>query len=512
MVANLLVLLAVLCVALAQTSSDVPPMRPASSSRTYVSPAVDALISNLTPLFLDKNVATLFSNCLPNTLDTTVSFAGTAHWDSSSLDSFVITGDIDALWLRDSANQVMPYVPYAPEDAKLQSLLEGLIARQAHSVNLDSFANSFNYNASGAGAQSDIRTPRMTPSVFEGKYEIDSLGAFLKISYWYYRAMGASILPKIMTNDWLTAIGNTLNTIETMQSDTGMEKKCPYLFSRETYVATDTLFMSGRGPPAKPFGLSRSLFRPSDDAVTLPYNIPGNAMACVELKHLEDMLKDSTTNTAKVAQLKARAASISTSLCSALNKVVESSKLSKTKTMPYEVDGDPATSGQYLMDDANIPSLLSLPFLGYMGRSEEIYLQTRDFVWSKNNPFYFSGTQGDGIGGPHVGPDFAWPMSLIMRAMTSNSDDEVKSCLDLLVKSSAGTGFLHESFNVNDVKDYTRSWFAWVNGLFGELVIQLVNERPQLIIQSDQIALAQSYVKVPISLQAQLDLESSKKK
>ena len=163
------------------------------------------------------------------------------------------------------------------------------------------------------------------------------------------------------------------------------------------------------------------------------------------------------------------------------------------------------------MDDANIPSLLSLPFLGYMGRSEEIYLQTRDFVWSKNNPFYFSGTQGDGIGGPHVGPDFAWPMSLIMRAMTSNSDDEVKSCLDLLVKSSAGTGFLHESFNVNDVKDYTRSWFAWVNGLFGELVIQLVNERPQLIIQSDQIALAQSYVKVPISLQAQLDLEAKKK-
>lgn len=402
----------------------------------------------------------------------------------------------------------MPYVPYAQQDVQLQNLIEGLIARQAHSVNLDSFANSFNYNASGAGAQTDIRTPRMTPSVFEGKYEIDSLGAFLKISYWYYRVMGPAVLSKIVTNDWIAAITNTLNTIEIMQSVTGLEKKCPYLFQRDTYVSTDTLFMGGRGPPSKPFGLSRSLFRPSDDAVTLPYNIPGNAMACVELRHLQSMLKDATSSI-KIDDLKARTAAISASLCSALDQVIEASKLSKQKTIPYEVDGEPSSSGAYLMDDANIPSLLSLPFLGYMDRTAKVYLETRDFVWSKNNPFYFSGVEGDGIGGPHVGPSFAWPMSLIMRAMTSNSDDEVKSCLELLVKSSAGTGFLHESFNVDDVKDYTRSWFAWVNGLFGELVIQLVNERPHLIVQGDSIALAQSFVKVPISLQAQLDLEKS---
>ncbi len=445
----------------------------------------------------------MFSNCLPNTLDTTVSYAG-ASWYNAGPDSFVITGDINALWLRDSANQVMPYVPYAAQDAKLQSLLEGLIARHAHSVNIDPFANAYNYNNSRAGHQNDIRTPPMQGSIFEGKYEIDSLGAFLKISYWYYRTMGAGALEKVMTPDWLAAVAKTVATIETMQKDTGMSANSPYLFQRVTSQASDTLIMSGRGPAAKPFGLTRSLFRPSDDAVLLPYNIPGNAMACAELKHLEAMLADAKD--VDVSKLKAQVSSVRESLCSALDKVMEYSKRHRAP-IPYEIDGEPATSGSNLMDDANIPSLLSLPFLGYMDRSDDLYLSTREFVWSTKNPFFFSGSQGEGIGGPHVGPSYAWPMSLIMKAMTSNSDDEVKQCLDLLLKSSAGTGFLHESFNVNNVNDYTRSWFAWVNGLFGELVLQLVNERPHLLIREDGIAQAQSLVKVPISLQAQLDLK-----
>jgi uncharacterized protein len=141
---------------------------------------------------------TLLQNCLPNSLDTTILYSS-----SDIPDSFVITGDIEALWLRDSTNQILPYVPYASEDPALVTLIEGLINRQANSVLIDVFANAFNYNASGAGHQDDIRTPRMTPSVFEGKYEIDSPAAFLKLSYWYWAYTSST---QFLTSTWIKAV------------------------------------------------------------------------------------------------------------------------------------------------------------------------------------------------------------------------------------------------------------------------------------------------------------------
>lgn len=160
-------------------------------------------------------------------------------------------------------------------DEDIQYLVEGLIARHSRSILIDPFANSFNFNQSGKGHQNDIRTPPMSRGVFEGKYEIDSLAAFLKLSYWYYRVMGTKNLSRVMTKTWIAAVESLLKTVKSMQSSTGMESNPPYKFQRLTTQATDTLMMSGRGPPAKPFGLTRSLFRPSDDAVTHSYNIPG---------------------------------------------------------------------------------------------------------------------------------------------------------------------------------------------------------------------------------------------
>ena len=180
----------------------VPSVRPAVTNRTYTSSTINKLISELSPLFKDPDMGTLFGNCLPNTLDTTVLYA-TDGSDGSTPDSFVITGDISAMWLRDSANQLMPYVPYVLEDPALATLVEGLIARQAYSVLLDPFANAFNYNASGDGHQYDQRKPPMTPSVYEGKYEIDSLSAFLKISYWYWKYSKST---DFITPDWLSAV------------------------------------------------------------------------------------------------------------------------------------------------------------------------------------------------------------------------------------------------------------------------------------------------------------------
>jgi meiotically up-regulated gene 157 (Mug157) protein len=199
----------------AASSDTLPIVRPPTNQRTFQSPAIDNLISTLTPLFADPNLAALLTNCLPNTLDTTVYYHNTAedvNTTDPDLDTFIITGDIEAMWLRDSSNQVLPYIPYATEDPDLQVMLEGLIARQAKSVVIDPFANAFNFNASGEGHQSDQRKPPMGPAVFEGKYEIDSLCAFLKLSYWHFRYSGDGALIRFATSDWFDAVAKLLDT------------------------------------------------------------------------------------------------------------------------------------------------------------------------------------------------------------------------------------------------------------------------------------------------------------
>lgn len=509
MIYSLIICIAIVSVALG--GSTLPNQRPSYEKRTFHSTAVDNLISTLQPLFRDENIGTLFANCLPNTLDTTV-YSYTANPSSvaqADLDTFVITGDIDALWLRDSMNQVLPYAPYSNEDQNLQYMFEGLINRHAQSVLIDSFANAFNFNASGAGHQSDSRTPPMSRSVFEGKYEIDSLGAFLKLSYWYQRFnQNNNALSRFADERWLQAVDRLLSTVETMQLDTGASSHPPYLFRRVTSEALDTLSMQGRGPPAHPNGLSRSLFRPSDDAVTMPYNIPGNAMMCVELHHLTDMLTQLQSQTGlkqTVTDLLAKTNSIKTSLCNALALYTDSHRVSgKATTVPFEVDG---FGGAYYMDDANIPSLLSLPVLGYMSKEHPSYQETRKFVLSTQNPFFFQGSVAAGVGGPHVGFNYSWPMAIAMRAMTSSSNDEVVQCLQTLASTTAGTGLMHESFNVNNANDFTRSWFAWANGVFGELLLQLLNTQPELLIDTDAypeaLTTVKQWVKPTVSLVAQ---------
>lgn len=271
------------------------------------------------------------------------------------------------------------------------------------------------------------------------------------------------------------------------------------------------VYLDGRGPPARLTGLTRSMFRPSDDGVTFPYNIPGNAMACSELTHLITLLQDISAKTAAapgapintdIEALMKSAKTTKASICNALKKLEESVSESSKPVFPYEMDG---YGNRYYMDDANIPSLLSLPVLGYMSKENLLYASTRAFLLSNENPYYFNGSEAFGIGGPHVGYNYTWPMSIITIAMTSDDDEEILKCLEMLKKSAASTGFMHESFNVNDVNDYTRSWFAWANGLFGELLLQLIDTKPYLIIKADYIALAQTYVKTPVCVEAQLN-------
>jgi meiotically up-regulated gene 157 (Mug157) protein len=144
----------------------------------------------------------------------------------------------------------------------------------------------------------------------------------------------------------------------------------------------------------------------------------------------------------------------------------------------YEVDG---FGNQLLMDDANVPSLLSLSYLGCCTANDPVYVRTRSFVLSDDNPYFFRGKAGEGIGGPHVGLHMIWPLGIIMRALTSNDDKEILNCLRVLKNTHAGTGFMHEAFDKDDPKKFTRSWFAWANTMFGELIVKLHEQRPHLL-------------------------------
>ena len=359
-------------------------------------------------LFQDPSLGQLFENCFPNSLDTTIKFMTINETSKVGLDSFIITGDIKALWLRDSANQILPYTPYAAQDESLRQLFQGLIARHAKSILIDPFANAFNYNATvvaeGDNHQDDIRKPPMQPEVFEGKYELDSLLSFLKVSYWYYNQ--TRDLTFAYNEDWISAVDQVLVTIEMMMYVGQDLNNQPYSFQRVTNVASDTLAINdGLGPPGLPsIGLSRSLFRPSDDAVTFPYNIPANAMACVEIKsHLVELLSHiyRVDDIASIAHLKENALRIGNIICKSVNKVFSSSKATG-QPLPYEIDG---FGSSVLMDDANVPSLLSLPVLGAMSTNSGMYQNTRRFVLSQNNPFFFQDRNSlfEGVGGPHKG-------------------------------------------------------------------------------------------------------------
>eukprot|EP00026_Physarum_polycephalum_P008214 Phypoly_transcript_08293.p1 GENE.Phypoly_transcript_08293~~Phypoly_transcript_08293.p1 ORF type:complete len:495 (+),score=79.24 Phypoly_transcript_08293:205-1485(+) len=390
-------------------------------------------------------------------------------------DTLVVTGDIPAMWLRDSTNQVFPYLPYATKDPNLQQMLLGVVLRQAKSIMIDVYANAFidtymfNITSPWGG---DIRIPKMNTSlVWEGKYELDSLAAFFKLSYYYY--LYTNDTTHLTNPTWRAAIYRAVSTIQVQQRDTAQDNPPAYFFQRASIEPIDTL-LHGLGVPANYTGMSKSPFRPSDDSHTLPFPIAANSMTAVTLMNLVTLFEGPANNASFAQELKYLAAEIQQGIMT--YGVIEHPIYGKM--FGYEVDG---YGNSYAMDDANVPSLLSLPYMGVCEKDYPLYQNTRQFVLSPNNPYWFTGSVASGIGGPHIGIGYIWPMAIIMQAQTSDDDNEIVQCLDWLKASSAGTGFMHESFNRNNASDYTRSWFAWANSQFGYLILTLAEERPYLI-------------------------------
>lgn len=437
--------------------------RPPLSERHFTSAAVNKFIENLKPQIKDQELAWLFENCYPNTLDTTVEYEVL----NNKPDTYVITGDIDAMWLRDSTAQITPYLPFAKSDEPLALLVEGVINRQKHSILLDPYANAFYKDVHKESEwKSDIT--EMKPGIHERKWEIDSLCYPIKLSYEFWKTTNRTT---VFDNDWLKAVELILKTFKEQQRK---ENNGPYTFQRQTAWATDGVPLSGYGYPVKPVGLICSIFRPSDDATLFPFLIPSNCFAVVSLRQAAEILKTVYKNNI----LAKECVSLATEVSNAIQKYGIVNHSIYGKVYAFEVNG---YGSYHLMDDANVPSLLSLPYLKYISKEDAVYKNTRNLVLSEYNPFYFKGKAGEGIGGPHAGIDMIWPLSIIMRGLTTDNKIELAYCLKLLKHSHAGTGFMHEAFHKNDATKFTRKWFAWANTLFGELIQHVSIEHPELL-------------------------------
>ena len=435
--------------------------RPPVSQRTFVCDTVENLIAEVKSKIRNPQLAKLFENCYPNTLDTTVRFSQ----PNGKPDTFVITGDIPAMWLRDSSTQVMSYVRLAPKDKKLRQLFQGLIHRQAKCILLDAYANAF-YATNEIGPWAKDVTD-MRPGVHERKWEIDSLCYPIRVAYTYWQATGDT---DALDADWRMAARRIVSTFREQQR---LKNDGPYRFQRLTTAFYDNSPNTGLGNPTVKIGLVHSAFRPSDDACLFPFLVPSNLFAVVSLRQLHQI----STEVLRDQELADDAARLADDLMAALEKHAVVNHPRHGKIYAYEIDG---FGNSLFMDDANVPSLLSLPYLGCCKREDEVYRRTRAFVWSDDNPFFFHGV-AEGIGGPHVGPGMIWPLSIIMRALTSEDESEIESCLRTLVATTGGTGFMHESFDARDPAKYTRPWFAWCNSIFGELVVRVSESHPGIL-------------------------------
>ena len=432
--------------------------RPAEEDRLFRSEAVEDKIIEVQGLLTNPRLAWMFSNCFPNTLDTTVHFREN---EDGSPDTFVYTGDIHAMWLRDSGAQVWPYVQLASEDEHLREMIAGVITRQFKLINIDPYANAFNDGPTGGEWMSDIT--KMDPNVHERKWEIDSHCYPIRLAYQYWKTTGDE---SIFGEDWLNAIRNTLKTFKEQKRKDGPG---PYSFMRKTERQLDTKCCSGYGNPVNPVGLIVSSFRPSDDATTFDFLVPSNFFAVTSLRKAAEILDSVNHEKELAAECRALADEVEKALKK--HAIVKHPKYGKIYA--FEVDG---FGNAYLMDDSNAPSLLSMAYLGDVDADDPIYRNTRRFVWSEDNPYFFKGTAGEGIGGPHIGYDMIWPMSIMMKAFTSDDDAEIKWCIETLMTTDAGTGFMHESFHKDNPEKFTRAWFAWQNTLFGELILELIDE------------------------------------
>lgn len=401
----------------------------------------------------DEKLANLFENCFSNTYETTLK-----PQDDGT--TFVITGDIPAMWLRDSAAQVRPYLLLAETDESIADMIQGVVQKQLAYVNHDPYANAFNETPSGACYNKDEMEIEMSPLVWERKYEIDSLCYPVQLAYLLWKSTGRTTQ---FNETFKEAVENILHLWKVEQNHVEDSK---YEFRRYNCPAQDTLSHNGLGAPVKETGMTWCGFRPSDDACVYGYLIPSNMFAVVALRYIEEIAREVLED----AELAVRASTLANEIDAGIQAYGKVEHEEFGTIYAYETDG----FGNYVfMDDANVPSLLSAPYLGYCDVEDEVYQNTRRFLLSKHNPHYYEGSVAKGIGSPHTPEDYIWHIALAIQGMTAVTKAEKEEILQTFKVSDGDENLMHEGFHVDNPKEFTREWFSWANSMFSEFMLHM---------------------------------------
>ncbi len=400
--------------------------------------------------------AEVFHECFLNTLETTIE-----RLEDGT--TFVVTGDIPAMWLRDSTAQVRPYLVLAKEHEDIYDMIAGLVERQFGYILIDPYTNAFNKEPNGQGHGATDHT-QMNDWIWERKYEIDSLAYAIQLAYLLYVNSGRT---DHLTETVRKGLVTILDLWRTEQDHAGAS---PYRFVRDTDRQEDTLPFDGKGSPVGYTGMTWSGFRPSDDRCTYHYLVPSNQFASVVLGYVAELAPYLGLSQEEI-QL---AATLKDQIQAGIERYGIIQNAQGQAVYAYEVDG---LGNASIMDDGNVPNLLSLPYLGFCSEDDPIYVATRQTVLSPENPYYYSGKLASGLGSSHTWDQYIWPISLSMEGLTTSHKAEKARILDLLVNTDAGTNQMHESFHVDDDSRYTREWFSWSNMMFCELLLDYFDIR-----------------------------------
>ncbi|MCK2031141.1 glycoside hydrolase family 125 protein [Microbacterium galbinum] len=372
---------------------------------------------------------------------------------------FIITGDIPAMWLRDSTTQLSPYLRFLDRSPQLADLVEGVVRRQFGFLAHDSYANAFNDGPTGAHYDPDDVCD--DPEVWEQKYEVDSLCYPLSLAHTLWRGTGRTAV----FDERVHAVLRTI--VDQLRAEQHHEESA-YRFERDTAIPTETLPRGGRGSAVAHTGMTWSGFRPSDDACTFGYNVPANLFAAQALRALAEIAREVLHDEV----LAADALALSDELRAGVSAHGIIDGPDGEPIYAYEVDG---LGGALVMDDANTPSLLSLPLIAPEVIDREIWEATRRVVLSPANPYWFAGTALRGIGSPHTREGRVWPIALAVEGLVGTPDDRIR-LLRMIAETDAGTGHVHESIDVDDPAVFSRPWFSWAESMFCELALQVAED------------------------------------
>lgn len=400
--------------------------------------------------------AEVFHECFLNTLETTIE-----RLEDGT--TFVVTGDIPAMWLRDSTAQVRPYLVLAKEHEDIYDMIAGLVERQFGYILIDPYTNAFNKEPNGQGHGATDHT-QMNDWIWERKYEIDSLAYAIQLAYLLYVNSGRT---DHLTETVRKGLVTILDLWRTEQDHAGAS---PYRFVRDTDRQEDTLPFDGKGSPVGYTGMTWSGFQPSDDRCTYHYLVPSNQFASVVLGYVAELAPYLGLSQEEIEL----AATLKDQIQAGIERYGIIQNAQGQAVYAYEVDG---LGNASIMDDGNVPNLLSLPYLGFCSEDDPIYVATRQTVLSPENPYYYSGKLASGLGSSHTWDQYIWPISLSMEGLTTSHKAEKARILDLLVNTDAGTNQMHESFHVDDDSRYTREWFSWSNMMFCELLLDYFDIR-----------------------------------